>query len=40
MNLDIQEVGWEVHDLDCTVLVQDRNRRRVMVSGARNLRLP
>jgi len=30
MNQDIQEVGREVHGLDCTVLVQDRKIRRAM----------
>jgi hypothetical protein len=40
INLDIQEVGWEVHGLDCSVLVEDRNRWRSIVNVVLKIRVP
>jgi len=40
MNLDIQEVGCDVHGLNCTVLAQDRNRWQAIVNAVLNIQFP
>ena len=40
INLDIQEVGWEVHGLDCAVVAQDRKRWRAILRAVLKIQFP
>jgi hypothetical protein len=38
IKLDLREIGWD--GMDCIDLVQDRDKRRTLVSTVMNLRVP